>query len=144
MASIERRLSQTDLSRLTAPVLSAEDGDDFRRGAQLFNDGLYWESHEAWELIWRRHPEQSRIFFQGLIQVAAGFHQIERGIVHGADKHLRNALWKLKPFRPVCLGVDVSSLVVNVEAVLKQVRSADPAQVSRICETLPAIGLERT
>lgn len=115
MATIEKRINQTDLNDLTVPTLSDLDWRDFDEGIALFNTGKFWESHEAWEEVWKRHPENSRIFFQGLIQVAAGLHQLHRNIYHGADKHFRNALWKLRPFQPAFLGLDVSHLVSALE-----------------------------
>ncbi|MCG8607157.1 DUF309 domain-containing protein [bacterium] len=116
MATIEKRIKQTDLSDLVEPSLSELDWKDFNRGVELFNSGQFWESHEAWEEVWKRHHENSRIFFQGLIQVAAGLHQLQRKIYHGADKHFRNALWKLRPFQPTFLGLDVGLLVAVIEA----------------------------
>jgi predicted metal-dependent hydrolase len=116
MATIEQRINDTDLSNLVEPSLNALDWEDFNRGVDLFNSGQFWESHEAWEEVWKRHPENNRIFFQGLIQVAAGLHQLQREIYHGTDKHFRNALWKLRPFQPIFLGLDVGLLVAAVEA----------------------------
>jgi len=75
--------------------LSEEDRADLAEGVALFNAGEYWESHEAWEKIWKRHAEPWRYFVQGLIQAAAAHHQLRRGIRHGVIKHLRNALVKL-------------------------------------------------
>jgi len=74
----------------------------------LFNAGEYWESHEAWEKIWQRHSEPWRYFVQGLIQAAAAHHQLQRGIRHGAIKHLRNALVKLEPAPPDFAGLELA------------------------------------
>ena len=120
MATIEKRIKAADLSNLVEPSLSELEWKDFNRGVELFNCGQFWESHEAWEEVWKRHQENSRIFFQGLIQVAAGLHQLKRDIYHGADKHFRNALWKLRPFQPTFLGVDVGDLVAVVQAAHAQ------------------------
>ncbi len=122
MASVEKRRQHADLEGLTEPELSAVDRRELLQGIQLFNDERFWDSHESWEQVWRRHKNTNRIFFQGLIQVAAGMHQVRRGIYHGADKHLRNALWKLRPFEPVCADIDVSDLVSAVAAVHKEVQ----------------------
>lgn len=122
MASIQKRRDQTDLSDLTPPQLLAQDREHFARGIVLFNEGDFWASHEAWEEVWKRHPEKGRIFFQGLIQAAAGFHQLRRGIYHGAVKHLTNALWKLEPFEPVCLGLDIAALVAALRQCLAELR----------------------
>lgn len=92
------------------PDMSETDWQDFERGIALFNRGEYWESHEAWELVWRRHLEPSRIFFQGLIQLAAAYHQLGRGIFHGVIKHFNNAGSKLGQFPDVFLGLDVKVL----------------------------------
>ncbi|MFQ6115491.1 MAG: DUF309 domain-containing protein [bacterium] len=119
---MEKRIRETDLSDLGEPVMSDMDWVDFRKGIRLFNNGQFWESHEAWEKVWKRHPENSRIFFQGLIQLAAGLHQLQRRIYHGVVKHYSNALWKLKPFQPEFLGVNVNHVVEKVEQGLDEIR----------------------
>lgn len=45
-------------------------------GAARFDDGAYWEAHEVWEARWRteERADEKRVL-QGLIQVAAAFHQ---------------------------------------------------------------------
>jgi uncharacterized protein len=76
-------------------------------GVALFNAGKYWDSHEAWEKIWQRHPEPWRYFVQGLIQAAAAHHQLQRGIRHGVIKHLHNALVKLEAAPPDFGGLNL-------------------------------------
>lgn len=120
MATIERRIKEADFSNLCEPQMSDQDWEDFNDGIVLFNSGKFWESHEAWEEIWKRHSENSRFFFQGLIQVAAGLHQLRRNIYHGVEKHFRNALWKLEPFQPVFLEVDVKYLVKIIKEGQKE------------------------
>ena len=47
------------------------------RGARLFDRGEFFEAHEAWEERWLVETDATtRRFFQGLIQVAAGFHKL--------------------------------------------------------------------
>ncbi|MFQ5706075.1 MAG: DUF309 domain-containing protein [bacterium] len=120
MSTVEKRIQETDFSHLDKLQMSASDWQDFERGIVLFNNGKFWESHEAWEAVWLRHSERSRIFFQGLIQVAAGLHQLDREVHHGAEKHFKNALWKLKLFQPSFLGVDVEAIVESVEQGLAE------------------------
>jgi predicted metal-dependent hydrolase len=109
-----------DLS-VVVPNMSGEDWVDFQRGLDLFGAHKFWDSHEAWELIWRRHQEPSRIFFQGLIQLSAACHQVQRGVYHGAVKHCNNALLKLRQFPDGFLNVGVSDLVLAVEACRDEV-----------------------
>ncbi len=49
--------------------------DPLLRGADLFNRGLYWEAHEAWEELWLELEDEPRLFIQGLIQLAAAYHK---------------------------------------------------------------------
>lgn len=139
MATVDKRIRATDLSALHHPRLSKQDASDFEEGIRLFNNRKFWESHEAWEQIWRRHSDVNRIFFQGLIQSAAGSHQLQRCIYHGADKHFGNALWKLEPFRPVCLEMDVARFVGEVEAVHQRVVELGPARISQFSGDFPRI-----
>ena len=102
------------------PEMSPEDLDDFKRGIDLFNAGEFWESHEAWEFIWKRHKEPSRIFFQGLIQLAASHHQLQRGIYHGVVKHYNNAYLKLAQFPDAFLGIDVGAIKRKIQEGLAE------------------------
>ena len=48
------------------------------RGRELFNSGLYFEAHEAWEEAWLVESGPVRLTLHGLIQVAAGLHKAVR------------------------------------------------------------------
>ena len=55
------------------PVLGPLVGE----GARLFDEGRFFEAHEAWEEHWLvERDETRRRFLQGLIQVAAAFHKL--------------------------------------------------------------------
>lgn len=111
---------------IVAPQMSAEDWADLKRGVDLFNSHQFWHAHEAWEDVWRRHQEPSRIFFQGLIQAAAACYQTERGVFHGARKHYQNALFKLRQFPDVFLNVQVRELVTGLVACETHVNELGP------------------
>jgi predicted metal-dependent hydrolase len=86
------------------------------RGVELFNRGLYWEAHEAWERVWlpdRHGPDRG--FYKGLIQVAAG-------CLHYCRRNRRGALVKwgsgadlLRPYLPRHHGLDLARLVADVD-----------------------------
>ena len=121
-----KRAYLIDVADVVEPAMSVEDWMDFERGVRLFNSREHWESHEAWEQVWRRHAEPSRIFFQGLIQLAAAYHQLQRGIYHGTVKHYNNSYFKLKQFPVRFLGVDVGALKRNIELGLAEVERLGP------------------
>lgn len=52
-------------------------GEIIREGAVLFDDGRYFEAHEAWEAHWLVEKDESRrLLLQGLIQLAAALHKL--------------------------------------------------------------------
>jgi predicted metal-dependent hydrolase len=89
------------------------------RGIELFNRGLYWEAHEAWEEAWtpdRRGPDRG--FYKGLIQVAAGCLHYGRRNRRGAVNKWRSGADFLRPYLPSHNGVDLAPLVARVDAFL--------------------------
>src|SRR5215831_14859692 len=89
------------------------------RGIELFNRGLYWEAHEAWEEVWmpdRYGPDRG--FYKGLIQVAAGCLHYRRHNRRGAINKLRSGTEYLRPYLPRHRGVDLAALVAQAEACL--------------------------
>jgi predicted metal-dependent hydrolase len=94
------------------------------RGIELFNRGLYWEAHEAWEEAWipdRRGPEGG--FYKGLIQVAAGCLHHSRRNRRGAVNKWRSGAGYLRPYLPVHRGLDLEALVAAVHSFLAAMES---------------------
>lgn len=101
------------------PVLSPEERRRlFHEGIDLFNRGErgdFFAAHEAWEEIWRSTTPEPRELFQGLVQVAAGLHQIldlHRRI--GPRNTLAKARSHLEPCAPAASGLDVAALLESV------------------------------
>jgi predicted metal-dependent hydrolase len=94
------------------------------KGVLEFNQGLYFEAHESWEEIWREENGEERLFYQGLIQIAAGYLKWEQGVLTGSVKLWRSGLEKLQPFRPLYLGIDLDSFLQTVGGHLKLVEAA--------------------
>jgi predicted metal-dependent hydrolase len=64
-------------------------GELFQRAVQLFNNREFFECHEALEEIWMPERGARRLFLQGLIHLAVGFHHSQRGNSAGASRQLR-------------------------------------------------------
>ena len=119
MKRIPRKsISEIDLSNLSTIQLTPPEVQHFAAGIELFNEGRFWHAHEAWEEIWKEHAEDGRIFFQGLIQLAAGYHQLSRGITRGFVTHIRQAREKLALFPENFLDVNVAALLILIDANL--------------------------
>ncbi len=83
----------------------------FLEGVALFNAGRFWHAHEAWEDVWKENPGGDALFFKGLIQAAAAFHQLTNGKERGTIIHLRRATRKLTPYVPCRHGVNTQRLL---------------------------------
>src|SRR5215472_13883840 len=99
--------------------------DDPSIGVDLFNRGLYWEAHEAWEHQWvpdRKGPDAA--FYKGLIQVAAGCLHYGRHNRRGAINKWRSGAGYLRPYPPVHRGLKLGVLVAAVDGFLEAMGDA--------------------
>lgn len=88
-------------------------------GVALFNAARFWHAHEAWERIWLVATGQEKQFLQGLIQLAAAYHHVQRGTYRGGVRLFDAALRRLAPFPPLHEGIDRAS-AVNAAAVHRE------------------------
>jgi predicted metal-dependent hydrolase len=102
--------------RILHPDLSPEERRRlFQEGIDLFNRGEFFLAHEAWEEIWRSTTPEPRELFQGLVQVAAGLHQIlDLKRKSGPRNTLAKARSHLEPCAPSLCGLDVAGLLEAV------------------------------
>jgi hypothetical protein len=91
-----------------------------QRGIEEFNRGEFYECHESLEEAWMEEPRRVRFLYQGILQVGVGFYHLKNGNWRGAVGLLRGGTQRLKEFEPDALGVDVSRLVRESEACLRE------------------------
>jgi predicted metal-dependent hydrolase len=85
------------------------------RGIERFNEHRFWDAHEAWETAWLRVEGDEKLFLQGLIQLAAAYHHVQRGTHRGALRLFDASLRKLSRFPADYLGVDRAEAVTRAE-----------------------------
>jgi predicted metal-dependent hydrolase len=109
---VKKKPSEIQRKPLKELPMSTEDWEEFHRGVTLFNGGKFWNAHEAWEQVWGRHTADERLFFQGLIQLAAAYHHLVTTRRYaGLVNNLEKAEAKLTAFRPRYLGVAIEPLL---------------------------------
>jgi predicted metal-dependent hydrolase len=108
--------------RLCSDAMNAGFEEALRAGIDLFNRQEFYEAHEAWEAGWKDEISDDRLLLQGLIQVAAGFYKLQVGTPTGTVKLLEAGLTKLRPFLEDSHGVDLVTLIPQVEAWLETAR----------------------
>src|SRR5258706_506524 len=67
----------------------------FEEGIDLFNEGKFFECHEAWEEVWKRSDGEAKLFYQGIIQAAVAILHAQRGNLNGAASMYAKASSKL-------------------------------------------------
>jgi predicted metal-dependent hydrolase len=92
------------------PALPEAEREAFVRGVAQFNERLFFECHDTLEEVWSGVRGPSRDFFQGLIQVAVGFHHLGNGNRPGATTVLRRALARLGRYPARYGGVELGPL----------------------------------
>jgi predicted metal-dependent hydrolase len=106
------------------------------RGARLFDRGAYFEAHEVWENRWRLETDETcRRFFQGLIQVAAGFHKlVVVGSGESAVRLLTKGLAKLDACPTSLVGPEIAAFRHRVRAYVEALEAGGLS-----CAELPRV-----
>lgn len=80
-------------SRRRALAAWLATNSEWRYALELFNEGFYWESHEAWERFWHAlgcNTPEARLV-QGFIHLAAACVKIREGKPAGVTRHAKRA-----------------------------------------------------
>ena len=85
-------------------------------GLDLIRRREYFAAHEELEDAWRAAEPEERDFYQGLVHVAVAWYQAGRGNRVGAERQLEKAARRLGPYAPEHRGVDVTSILQQVDA----------------------------
>ncbi|UYN89379.1 MAG: DUF309 domain-containing protein [Anaerolineales bacterium] len=99
------------------------------RGIALFNAGEYWEAHEALETAWKEERGPARHLYKGILQAGVMYLQIQRGNYLGMAKMYERCKKWLRPWPPVCRGVNVDQLRADVEAAISEARRLGPERL---------------
>jgi len=78
----------------------------------LLDRGLAFNAHEVLEAAWKNGPDDERLLWQGLAQLAVGITHVQRGNTKGAISLLRRASARLAHYdRAARYAIDVVGLL---------------------------------
>ncbi|MEK6660261.1 MAG: DUF309 domain-containing protein [candidate division NC10 bacterium] len=103
---------------------------------RTYNAGHYLEAHELFELIWMRQGGAQKIFYQGLVHVAMGFHYLVAGDYDRASAKLQRAAELLDDFAVDFLGFDVWTLRGSVALCRHRLAELGASGITRFDRTL--------
>ena len=95
----------------------------FCQGIEYFNNGDFFNAHEAWEDLWLCTFDESREFLQGLIQWSLALYHFSRGNMRGARRLFESGASLLGQYGGKTQGVDLEKLKSQMETCLAEVLS---------------------
>ncbi|MBA2278308.1 MAG: DUF309 domain-containing protein, partial [Chloroflexia bacterium] len=101
-----------------------------RAGIDLFNEGRFYEAHEAIEHEWHAERGPIRRLYQGILQIGVGFHHALNGNHRGAVLLLTDGIDKTAAFTPHCLGLETGVLVAQARACLARLTALGPDRLA--------------
>lgn len=114
-------------------------------GISMFNEGKYFEAHEALETAWREETGMLRELYRGILQVGVAYYHLQRGNCVGAIKMLDKADRCLQPFPDVCCSVHVAPLRADAARVKGELLRLGPSRLHLFNQALiKAIRLDRS
>ncbi|SRR5689334_18732104 len=122
-------------------MMDPKDDPRFLKGIEEFNQQLFFESHETLEEIWLEDHGPDRLFYQGIIQIAAGYFKLQQNVPAGALKLWRTGLEKIAPYGPIHLGVNVEALAEAVERNLSDLDQNQKTGAQPLNLEIPSIHL---
>jgi predicted metal-dependent hydrolase len=121
----------------------------YLQGIDLFNCQKYWESHEAWEIIWREAVDPHRLYYQALIQTAAGLLHYDRHNLYGTNLCINNALQKFRRLPDSFMGLlvpnfteEISDFVADALVGVPNITTWRGRRAARVLAPHPQIGLQ--
>jgi predicted metal-dependent hydrolase len=112
------------------------------QGIREFNQGLFFEQHETLEDAWIEEDDSIRYLYQGILQIGVAFLHLNRGNFVGATHLMERGVELLRPFAPVCMGVDVERLLRDTEKAHSALLDCGATAIAHFDRTLvPAIHL---
>jgi uncharacterized protein len=118
--------------------------DEFWQGLEEFNSRQFYKCHDTLEAIWIESQPPTKLFYQGLIQIAVGLYHLENRNWQGAVTLLRSGIDRLEYFCPRYFGVELTPLLDQSDKLLDQLYDLGPEMVDQVdLSDLPTINFQR-
>lgn len=105
-------------------------------GIRLFNQGEYYQAHEALELAWRAEPSSKRILYIGILQAGVAYYHVQRGNYRGALKVIARSRRWLNQLPPWFEGIHIEKLRHDLDEVEAEIRRVGPQGLNHFEQSL--------
>jgi len=113
------------------------EDERYLKGIEHFNRHEFFEAHDIWEELWREMKgDDSRKFFQGLINAAVALHHYRNGNISGAGRQWAYCFEHLEPYRPRAHDLDVDAFLASLGEIFEKIYEPNPPpfEASRVTE----------
>ena len=97
-----------------------------QKGIGEFNQNEFFECHETLEELWMADRRPIRHLYQGILQIGVAFYHLRAERYRPVVTLLKRGSKYLEPLAPVCMGVDISSLLRDTDRCLAEVERLGP------------------
>ena len=118
-----------------SPCLEAPP-DGLLRGVAEFNRGEFYDCHDTLEGLWMAETRPVRSLYQGILQIGVAFYHLRAGRYRSVAYLLERGSVYLQPLAPVCMGIDLDSLLADASVCLQQVQTLGPERLDEFDWTL--------
>lgn len=100
------------------------------KGVEEFNKGEFYECHDTLEALWVAEARPVRCLYQGVLQIGVAFYHLRRARFRPAVTLLQRGSGYLRPFAPVCMGLDVDGLLSGAARCLVELKRLGPDELN--------------
>ena len=111
---------------------AARKSEIFWRGIECFNRRQFFTCHELLAEIWLEESEQEKLYYQGLIQLAAAFHHFLNGNRAGTESLLRAGVQKLRQHTSTNTDLDLIGLLAELQPWLERLEAHQSLDALRL------------
>jgi predicted metal-dependent hydrolase len=113
----------------------------YLEGIEHFNTRRYFDAHEVWEEIWLHASDETKLFYQMLIQAAVGLHHYERGNMSGARGMFNNVISKLQQLPATYMSIDLIEFARQFKSFFDEVSEHEGEVAGGVEKQRPVIDL---
>ena len=103
-----------------------------KEGLRLFNEGKYFECHEALELAWGAESGPVRDLYKGILQAAVVYLHMRRGNHTGAVRVYQRCIKLLNQWSDTCRGVNVAGLRADLSRAVEAWQRLGPNRIDEM------------
>jgi uncharacterized protein len=105
-------------------------------GLRLFNQKQFYQAHEAFETAWRAEPGPIRELYRAILQIGAGYYQIQRRKYEGGIAFFTSCRKWINPYPDTCRGINIAKLRHDYQAVEVELLRLGPQQIASFNQDL--------